>query len=156
MFIFYYAVLSEVSPPTALSPFAAAAITGGNPYVTTLQSWKYTMPAFLVPFVFVLDPLGAGLLLSVPKGGDWLDIAWVTFTTAVGIFAFAVAAQGWLYGRVPGWLRAIGFLSGIALLFPSLIDAASAALDRGHIAWIKVGGLALAAALSLAQKLRRR
>ena len=48
MFIFYYAVLSEVSPPTALSPFAAAAITGGDPYRTTLQSWKYTMPAFLV------------------------------------------------------------------------------------------------------------
>ena len=47
MFIFYYAVLSEVSPPTALSPFAAAAITGGDPYKTTLQSWKYTMPAFL-------------------------------------------------------------------------------------------------------------
>ena len=41
MFIFYYAVLSEVSPPTALSPFAAAAITGGGPYRTTLQSWKY-------------------------------------------------------------------------------------------------------------------
>ncbi len=64
MFIFYYAVLSEVSPPTALSPFAAAAITGGNPYITTLQSWKYTMPAFLLPFVFVLDPIGTGLLLK--------------------------------------------------------------------------------------------
>ena len=61
MFIFYYAVLSEVSPPTALSPFAAAAITGGDPYKTTLQSWKYTMPAFLVPFMFVLDPAGLGL-----------------------------------------------------------------------------------------------
>src|SRR5438034_2891845 len=58
MFIFYYAVLSEVSPPTALSPFAAAAITGGDPYLTTLQSWKYTLPAFVVPFVFVLDPQG--------------------------------------------------------------------------------------------------
>src|ERR1044071_1679710 len=46
MFIFYYAVLSEVSPPTALSPFAAAAITGGDPYKTTLQCWKYTTPAF--------------------------------------------------------------------------------------------------------------
>ena len=55
MFIFYYAVLSEVSPPTALSPFAAAAITGGDPYRTTLQSWKYTLPAFVVPFVFVLS-----------------------------------------------------------------------------------------------------
>ncbi|MCW5624210.1 MAG: TRAP transporter fused permease subunit, partial [Burkholderiales bacterium] len=54
MFVFYYAVLSEVSPPTALSPFAAAAITGGDPYRTTLQTWKYTLPAFIIPFIFVL------------------------------------------------------------------------------------------------------
>src|SRR5690606_16215564 len=64
MFIFYYAVLSEVSPPTALSPFAAAAITGGDPYRTTVQSWKYTAPAFLLPFMFVLDPSGVNLLLT--------------------------------------------------------------------------------------------
>ena len=70
MFIFYYAVLSEVSPPTALSPFAAAAITGGDPYRTTMQAWKYTLPAFLVPFVFVLDPQGVGLLLKIPKDGS--------------------------------------------------------------------------------------
>ncbi len=68
MFIFYYALLSEVSPPTALSCFAAAAITGGDPYKTTLQAWKYTMPAFVVPFFFVLDPMGTGVLLQMPKG----------------------------------------------------------------------------------------
>ena len=68
MFIFYYSVLSEVSPPTALSPFAAAAITGGDPYKTTLQAWKYTLPAFLVPFVFVLDPQGIGLAAQDPQG----------------------------------------------------------------------------------------
>src|SRR5437879_7096760 len=84
MFIFYYAVLSEVSPPTALSPFAAAAITGGDPYKTTMQAWKYTMPAFLVPFVFLLDPSGVGLLLtgSIKTLGnaDWGSIARVTIT----------------------------------------------------------------------------
>ena len=85
MFIFYYAVLSEVSPPTALSPFAAAAITGGDPYRTTLQAWKYTMPAFLVPFVFVLDPQGVGLLLKIPKGGTWVDIVLITLKTALGL-----------------------------------------------------------------------
>ena len=56
MFVFYYAVLSEVSPPTALSPFAAAAITGGSPFRTTMLSWKYTAPAFVVPFAFAIDP----------------------------------------------------------------------------------------------------
>ena len=72
MFIFYYAVLSEVSPPTALSPFAAAAITGGNPYKTTMMAWKYTLPAFLVPFIFTLSPDGIGLLLK----GSWANIIW--------------------------------------------------------------------------------
>src|SRR5258708_19689047 len=81
MFIFYYAVVSEVSPPTALSPFAAAAITGGDPYKTTLQSWKYTLPAFLVPFVFVLDPQGVGLLLAIPKGASLVHVVAITFKT---------------------------------------------------------------------------
>src|SRR5262249_46131936 len=96
MFIFYYAVLSEVSPPTALSPFAAAAITGGNPYKTTLQSWKYTLPAFIVPFVFVLDPLGVGVLLAVPEGGSRWDIVWATALSVLALIALAAAAEGLL------------------------------------------------------------
>ena len=101
MFIFYYAVLSEVSPPTALSPFAAAAITGGDPYKTTMQAWKYTLPAFLVPFCFVLIPSGVGLLLK----GNWLDIVHVTVTAAIGIAALACGVQGWMLVRA-GWIRA--------------------------------------------------
>ena len=69
MFIFYYAVLSEVTPPTALSPFAAAAITGGNPYRTMMLTWKYALPAFLVPLLFTLMPGGTGLLMKGPVGG---------------------------------------------------------------------------------------
>ena len=91
MFIFYYAVLSEVSPPTALSPFAAAAITGGDPYKTTMQCWKYTVPAFLLPFMFVLDPAGQGLLLmgstKALAAANWWSIGQVTLTAALGIAA---------------------------------------------------------------------
>jgi TRAP transporter 4TM/12TM fusion protein len=64
MFIFYYAVLSEVSPPTALSAFAASAITGGNGFKTMMLTCRYTLPAFLVPFAFILSPRGEGLLLQ--------------------------------------------------------------------------------------------
>jgi TRAP transporter 4TM/12TM fusion protein len=122
MFIFYYAVLSEVSPPTALSPFAAAAITGGDPYRTTLQCWKYTTPAFLVPFMFVLDPSGQGLLLTgsfkTLGNADWGSIALVTFTAAVGIMALAGAFQGWLFRRTPGWERLMLLVAGVALVYP--------------------------------------
>ncbi|MEN9784205.1 MAG: hypothetical protein RJA24_1548, partial [Pseudomonadota bacterium] len=100
MFIFYYAVLSEVSPPTALSPFAAAAITGGGPYRTTLQSWKYCAPAFLVPFMFVLDPSGVGLLLGGSfknlAQADWGAVAVISVTAIIGIVALAGGLQGWL------------------------------------------------------------
>lgn len=64
LFTVYGAVLSEVSPPTALSPFAAAAITGGEPMRTILLTCKYTLPAFIVPFVFTLSTTGVGVLLQ--------------------------------------------------------------------------------------------
>ena len=121
MFIFYYAVLSEVSPPTALSPFAAAAITGGDPYKTTLQSWKYTLPAFLVPFVFVLDPQGVGLLLmgSLKALGDanLATISWITISTASGILAMSGVFQGWLLTQVNAIERLLLLYAGIALVF---------------------------------------
>jgi len=119
MFIFYYAVLSEVSPPTALSPFAAAAITGGNPYKTTLQAWKYTLPAFVVPFVFVLDPAGVGLLLKAPPSGSWVQVAWIAITACIGIAALAAGSQGWLVRRCGLLERAILIVCGLALVYPA-------------------------------------
>src|SRR4030095_3796078 len=92
MFIFYYAVLSEVSPPTALSPMAAAALTGGNPFGTMMRTWKYTLPAFLVPFVFTLGSDGMGILLK----GSPATILWTSTTAAIGVCALAVCAGGWL------------------------------------------------------------
>ena len=122
MFIFYYAVLSEVSPPTALSPFAAAAITGGDPYKTTLQCWKYTVPAFLVPFMFVLDPAGQGLLLmGSPKAlmaANWWSIAQVTVTCAIGIAAIAAGFQGWALKKTTLPERWMLIVAGFALAYP--------------------------------------
>ena len=124
MFIFYYAVLSEVSPPTALSPFAAAAITGGDPYKTTLQCWKYTVPAFLVPFMFVLDPSGQGLLLmgstKALADANWWSIAEVTLTAVVGIAALAGGFQGWALIRTNLIERVMLLVAGFALVYPSV------------------------------------
>ena len=126
MFIFYYAVLSEVSPPTALSPFAAAAITGGDPYKTTLQSWKYTLPAFLLPFMFVLDPAGQGLLLmgstKALATANWWSIAEVTFTAIVGIGALAAGFQGWALKKTTTVERYMLIAAGFAMVYPGWIS----------------------------------
>ena len=151
MFIFYYAVLSEVSPPTALSPFAAAAITGGDPYKTTLQAWKYTLPAFLVPFVFVLDPEGIGLLLKLPKDGSWIDIVLITGKAALGLAALAAAAQGWALRRTTLPERLALVLAGLLLVFPSLLEALMEAVIGRDISYTATFGLAVGAAVLLKQ-----
>jgi TRAP transporter 4TM/12TM fusion protein len=137
MFIFYYAVLSEVSPPTALSAVAAAAITGGNPFRTMLLTWRYTLPAFLVPFAFVLSPRGEALLLEGPAAEVLLALA----ASAVAVAALAVATGGWLAGPA-GWpVRVLA--GGAALLLLYLEPRAIGA------------GLVLAAAAAVAQLLAR-
>ncbi|WP_081901893.1 TRAP transporter permease [Lentzea aerocolonigenes] len=94
MFIFYYAVLSEVTPPTALAAVAAAALTGGDVMKTMWQTWKYTLPAFLVPLAFVLTEEGSALLLR----GPLLDSVWTFGASALGVAALAVLTGGWLFG----------------------------------------------------------
>jgi TRAP transporter 4TM/12TM fusion protein len=122
MFVFYYAVLSEVSPPTALSPFAAAAITGGDPYRTTLQAWKYTTPAFLVPLIFVIDPQGAGLLLNgsfeALDKTDWGAVVTTTFIAVSSIVALVTGFQGWLLKNAPVVVRLMLVAAGFLLIYP--------------------------------------
>jgi TRAP transporter 4TM/12TM fusion protein len=129
MFIFYYAVLSEVSPPTALSPFAAAAITGGDPYKTTLQAWKYTTPAFLVPLIFVVDPQGSGLLLNgsfkALGNADWGSIAATTGIAVCSIVALVTGFQGWLFRNAATPVRVMLVVAGFLLIYPGMATRAT-------------------------------
>ena len=112
MFIFYFSVLSEVSPPTALSPFAASAITGGKPIKTMWLTWRYTLSAFLVPFIFVLSGPGIGLLLQGGLGSIVLALV----TSVVAVAALAVATGGWLIGPAKWPERVLLGVGSIPLL----------------------------------------
>lgn len=118
MFIFYYAVLSEVSPPTALSPFAAAAITGGNPYKTTLLALKYTLPAFIVPFMFTSSPEGIGLLCQ----GPILNIIVVSLTALAGVWALSGCVGGYLIRPLGVIERVALSVSGILLFYAGSVE----------------------------------
>jgi TRAP transporter 4TM/12TM fusion protein len=113
MFIFYYAVLSEVSPPTALAPFAASAITGGNPFKTMMVTWKYTLPAFVVPFMFTLDTEDGTALLGL---GPTSDVILATLTGCLAIVAM-VAGVGGLIIRPAIWPERIVLIVAAGLLF---------------------------------------
>lgn len=81
---FYFAVLSEVSPPVGMSPAAAAAITGGQPFPAMMQAWKYSVPAFLIPFFFAASTEGNSLLLVDANLIDFV----LAFITSVGALYF--------------------------------------------------------------------
>jgi TRAP-type uncharacterized transport system fused permease subunit len=108
-------VLSEVSPPTALSPFAAAALTGANPFKTMMLTWKYTLPAFLVPFVFTLSPQGLGVLLQASAA----DVVVASTTAAIGVGALAAGLGGWIRRRASIPERALLTAGGLLLFYAS-------------------------------------
>jgi TRAP-type uncharacterized transport system fused permease subunit len=137
MFVFYYAILSEVSPPTALSPFAAAAICKGNPYKTTLNAWKYTLPAFLVPFTFTIHPDGVGLLLK----GSILNIATALGTSLLGVFSLAAGVDSWFFRRATFLERTLLILAGLALMYPAK--------------WADLTGVILMGMVVISQKMRK-
>jgi TRAP transporter 4TM/12TM fusion protein len=131
MFIFYYAVLSEVSPPTALSAFAAAAITGGDGFRTMVLLMRYTAPAFLVPFAFVLTENGQGLLLQ----GGLETIVIAVAVSAVAVCGLGIALGGWFRGHVALPLRLLAGAGSVVLLYLEPL-------------WIAVGLAMLAVALT--------
>jgi TRAP-type uncharacterized transport system fused permease subunit len=114
MFMFYYAVLADVSPPTALAPFAASAICGGKPFRTMLEAWKYTLPAFVVPVMFCLSPQGEGLLFL----GDWQTILEISLTSTIALAGFAIAAAGWIVEEANPLERILAAAAGAALMAP--------------------------------------
>ncbi|MCH9767953.1 MAG: TRAP transporter fused permease subunit [Actinomycetia bacterium] len=128
MFVFYYSVLSEVTPPTALAAVGASAVTGGRAIPTMWQTLRYAAPAFLVPIVFVLTGPGEYLLGRGPAIG----VLWASAAACAGIVALSFAVGGWALGA--GAMRPIArILTAIAamlLLFldPVTIAAGSASL----------------------------
>jgi TRAP transporter 4TM/12TM fusion protein len=131
LFIFYYAVLSEVSPPTALAPMAAAALTGGDPLRTVLHTWRYTLPAFLVPLAFTTSPEGLGLLLQ----GSLLDTLHAGLTAVLGIAALAAGLGGFLHAPATRVERTLATLGGVLLVLGSM---------AADLAGVACAGLALA------------
>jgi TRAP-type uncharacterized transport system fused permease subunit len=113
MFIFYYAVLSEVSPPTALAAVASAAITGGKVIPTMMQACKYTLPAFLAPLAFVVTDNGVHLL----SRGDLVDVLWTFLVAGCAVGALAVVTTGWILGPTTLLERALCLPAALLLLY---------------------------------------
>ncbi len=130
-FIFYFAVMSAITPPVALAAYAGAALAGSEPMRTSVESFKIGLAAFVVPFMFFYTN---AMLME----GHWLEIVHVFVSASVGIYLLAAAVQAWYFGPLNWILRGI------------LLAAALAMIEGG---WLTdVIGVSVAGSLYLLQK----
>lgn len=114
LFIFYFAVISAITPPVALASFAAAGMCNADPWKTSWIALKMGLATFLVPFMFFFSPL---LLLK----GNPLDIAQAFFTASVGVWFLAGSTEGWFGGRLAMPLRVVMFAAALCLIHPGTV-----------------------------------
>ena len=131
---FYFAVLSEVSPPVGLSPSAAAAVTGGNPFGAMMQAWKYSLPAFLVPFLFSATPTGANLLiLEATLSGFVVAV----LTSTASLFFLSLGIVGYLREGLSLPERALLVAASCVMVLvpigPSVLGLAPLAVGTGIV-----------------------
>jgi TRAP-type uncharacterized transport system fused permease subunit len=129
-FVFYYAVLSAITPPVALAGYAAAAISGTDPLKTAVTSFKFGLAAFIVPFMFFYSP---ALLME----GSWGEVLRVFITASAGIYLLAAAIQGWfLNGSVNRVQRCILLVAALAMIAGGLLtDAIGIGLSALVLFW---------------------
>jgi TRAP transporter 4TM/12TM fusion protein len=129
MFIFYFAVLSAITPPVAVASFAAASLARADPWETSWIAVKLGLATFIVPFMFFVSPALLGQ-------GPWVDILHVFATAALGVFFLASSTEGWLHGPLPPLLRALLFAAAIMLIVPETItDVIGFAIGAAIWAW---------------------
>ncbi|MBF4693098.1 TRAP transporter permease [Fusibacter ferrireducens] len=114
MFVFYFAMFANITPPVALASFAAAGISGGDPMKTGIQSVKLALAGFIVPYMFVYN---TGLLLI--ETTPFVAIR-VTITAIIGVFMIGIAAEGYLKGKLNPMIRAVVFAGSLLLITESV------------------------------------
>jgi len=134
-FVFYFAVLSAITPPVALASYAAAGISGANAMETSVASFKIGIAAFVVPFMFFYN---SALLMD----GAWFEVLRAAVTATAGVFLLACGVQGWILGGRGAWFIRVALIVGALFL-----------IEGG---WASdLAGLAVAGAAIFVQKVLR-
>ena len=115
-FVFYFGIVADITPPVALAAYAGAAIAQGNPMKTAITATKLAIGAFIVPYVFALNP--AMLFIDTTV---W-EVVLICITSLVGIFAVSASLEGYLFKLMPVYQRIISVAGGLMLIYPGIVS----------------------------------
>lgn len=114
-FVFYFGIVADLTPPVALAAYAGAAIAQANPMKTAITATKLAIGAFIVPYVFALNP--AMLFIDTSVG----EIILICITSLVGIFGVSVSLEGYLMHKLTWFERIISLCAGLLLIYPGWV-----------------------------------
>lgn len=115
LFVFYFGIIADITPPVALAAFAAAGVSGGDPIKTGVVAAKLAIAAFIIPYMFVFNPALLMMDASV------FEIIWVTATAIVGMIAIGAGIIGYWYTSLRWFERILTIATGLSLIFPETI-----------------------------------
>lgn len=114
-FVFYFGIVADLTPPVALAAYAGAAIAQANPMKTAFTATKLAIGAFIVPYVFALNP--AMLFIDTTAG----EVILICITSLIGIFAVSASLEGYLMHRMAWYERIISLAGGLLLIYPGIV-----------------------------------
>ncbi len=114
MFVFYFGIIADVTPPVALAAFAGAGISGGNPMKTGVEASKLAVAAFVIPYIFVLSP--AILMINTTAG----ELIWALITALIGMVGLGAAMIGYFLAPANPFIRLMAFFGGLMMVDPGL------------------------------------
>ena len=130
MFVFYFGIIADITPPVALAAYAGSAIAGANPLKTGVTATKLAIAAFIIPYIFALNP--AMLFINT----TWYEVLLIIITSLVGMFGVAIGMQGYAKGKVHWALRLVSVAGGLLLIYPGIVtDTIGLVLVGGVIAF---------------------
>ncbi len=130
MFVFYFGIIADITPPVALAAYAGSAIAGSNPLKTGFTATKLAIGAFIIPYIFALNP--AMLFIDT----TWYEVILIVVTSLIGMFGVSIGVQGYVKGKVNPILRIVSVIGGLALIYPGLItDAIGLVLVGGVLVY---------------------
>lgn len=118
MFVFYFGIVADITPPVALAAYAGSAISGGNPIRTGVIATRLAITAFIIPYMFVLNP--AMLLINT----SFWKVVLIVITSSTGMFAIAGGLEGYMNKKLPWWQRIMAIVGGLGMIDPNLLTDA--------------------------------
>lgn len=112
LFVFYFGIIADITPPVALAAFAAAGVSGGDPIKTGVVAAKLAVAAFIIPYMVIFSPA----LLMIDT--NLWEIIWVVFTAVIGMIAIGAGMIGYWYRKVTWIERIVAVAAGLLLIYP--------------------------------------